>query len=497
MYVYVYVCVSGGDRGSSSIDASSVAHNNNNNNNNTLGEFITTLSDTSHASECVSDRRDFIYYVGNNLSTSLVKDLMGSYESSEDDDDDTCEECEECEYTPPSLRGVGVGVCVRVCVVETPLPVLSVGRDSDGFPPHKRPTAWYGLLTGKVTWTFLPPDALSTASFAHSDVGDGGGDGDGDAMDMYVRAALNPPNEWSSDVREVLESRGLLECTQNPSDIIFVPRNWWRATSNVGNVMSIGAQDATRTRRPISNPQAADVDLDLDLDTLRNARSCAATLSSICYDLTSYSSISPESLAIRDVIYEIINSTAHERYRLRAGTGVDIVNGFAECNAVAHRSIAQEVWKLEPLNMEYIIEHAKSYYLYPLEHLGKRSSALVYDSIVSSSGNPALRAAKFILGRVKSVYRYFKKNMIRAVDAKQMIERMGLFMDDLPRLAGAALACPNTPHVTTCGTWGMNDFSHSKYQSILDDMAKLYKKIDHEISKGKDIETSKNNADEL
>lgn len=385
--------------------------------------------------------------------------------------------------------------------------VLSMGGDTGGLPPHKHAASWLGLVLGRKHWTFLPPSALSPAAFTASRI-----KVSGDSLDLYAQAALNSPSLWSKELRAILRGelsddggvmrggQGLLECAQRPSEVMYVPANWWHSTFNHGDAIAIGAQaeqlfsypllkltPTHSNREPHTSPTNGKFASESNIKWTVTNKGCASTLTALCTSVKHYPLTSREGEAIRQVIQEITATTDNEDHRRRGGVG--LVKGEAGspeenldiCNAVAQRQILKLVTDLEPLNIKHIIAYAKGLYTYPLEHLSNKiPNSLSYNPIVSSTGNPVLRAAKFIYGKVKQTYQQFQKHHISAVDAKQLILRMGLFLDELPALGGVALACPNTPphkNRTLCGTWGMNSLSDKKYRTLLNATVRIYNKF--------------------
>jgi hypothetical protein len=361
------------------------------------------------------------------------------------------------------------------------LRVLSVGGAQGGLPPHKHAAAWLGLVLGKKQWAFFPPNALSPVAFAASGV-------EGVAsFDLYAQAALNSPLMWSDELRTVLKGgtgveggQGLLECTQRPSEVIYVPRSWWHATGNIGDVIGIGGQAASlyshslvSDARPLHEASSGS-GISSESAGQYMYKGCATTIADLCTSVQLYSPTSAEGLAVRKAIQDVTAATANEEHRHRGGSGLTSEGSVDVCNAVAHRQSLKTATDLEPLNIKFILAYAKSLYMHPLEHLSNRFQSITYDPIVSSSSNPLMRAAKFIQGRVKKTFKQYKLKHISATDAKQLVLRMGLFLDDLPALAGAALACPNTPTATTCGTWGMNHACEKKFSAILNETVKIF-----------------------
>lgn len=108
----------------------------------------------------------------------------------------------------------------------------SIGGRGAGLPPHKHAAAWLAVVVGRKKWAFLPPDALSSST------------------DLYAATALRPATSWPDDLRTTLHSRGLLECTQGPGEVVVVPAHWWHATVNDGDVVAVGRQAETTDAKP-------------------------------------------------------------------------------------------------------------------------------------------------------------------------------------------------------------------------------------------------------
>ena len=360
--------------------------------------------------------------------------------------------------------------------------VFSIGGNGGGFPPHKHTAAWFSLIVGKKEWTFLPPNALSPSSFQALTSID-----DKSYFNLYVQAALNPSSQWSNDILSLLlrSPRGnvgirksLLRCTQSPSQVVYIPHGWWHSTYNMGDTVGIGGR-SSHLYKPalldITRPNQKNFSNELK-DNLYTC--CAYAIADLCNGVKTFPRNSYGGHLIRNTIKKLTSLVENDEHRRLGGTGLQSEGDVDTCNAVAQRQITQVSLSIEPLNIKYIVAMASSFYEWPIEHLSKRFHHLKYDPIVSTTSNPALRASKFILKKVKSVYNQFRLNHITRKVAKQLILRMGLFLDEIPKAAGIALACPNAPYSESCGIWGMNHFSHEKYIAIINDTARIFKKLD-------------------
>ena len=100
--------------------------------------------------------------------------------------------------------------------------ILSVGRPGGGLTLHKHGAAWLALIVGRKRWSLLHPDGLPKAA--------------------YRSVALKRPGNWSQTDQQRLRAGGLLTCEQQAGEVVYVPRLWWHATSNVGDCVGIGSQ---------------------------------------------------------------------------------------------------------------------------------------------------------------------------------------------------------------------------------------------------------------
>ena len=160
--------------------------------------------------------------------------------------------------------------------------VVSIGGPDGGLPPHKHSASWLGVVVGKKRWWFFPPSSLSPEKLRKNrhayeknktieendikyrntgndidnsinDFGDNNNNNnsndddeeedDDDDIDRYSRVVLNSPSTYTSSLSESLRRGGLMmECVQGPGDLIWIPENWIHSTSNIGEVVAVGAQ---------------------------------------------------------------------------------------------------------------------------------------------------------------------------------------------------------------------------------------------------------------
>jgi len=114
--------------------------------------------------------------------------------------------------------------------------VFAVGASGSGIPFHHHTHAYNELLAGAKRWSFLPP-------------------GDRD-LDEGVRRRGHLA--WLREVLPGLPPGGVLECTQQPGDVIFVPEGWWHATLNLGEVLAVAQLSSTaHTDADLTTAQAA------------------------------------------------------------------------------------------------------------------------------------------------------------------------------------------------------------------------------------------------
>lgn len=442
----------------------------------------------------------FMFEVADRDSLSLLSRLSGHLNLRGEGDKSTGSE----DAVPPALTSLGI----------SDYSVLSIGSKGGGLPPHKHAASWLGLILGLKQWTLLPPHALSPV----------GEHDDGISENMHAQAALNPPLLWSEEVWSALNShsRGdycesanggedgsgggeecghgvgsnVLECTQDASEVMYIPPGWWHSTVNLGDSIGVGGRakgmfspGSLSADRSFSVPlnKACVSEENCESDRINRIESpyirCAAALSDLCNGMRHLSSHDGVSNSLRQVIAEITRSTPNKDHMRRGGNGLQKVFNSteeerAECNVVAHREILRKAVELEPFNIKHILRYAESFYQYPIEHLSRRHDYLTYDPIVSTLSNPAMRSAKFIRSKVRLVHKHYQRKNIMKQDARQLVRRMGLFLDALPASAGKFLACPNTPHLDSCGTWGMNHACEAKLGAILNETVRVYMQLD-------------------
>jgi hypothetical protein len=381
------------------------------------------------------------------LSLSIVTDLAEDLET----DSHTSSDAIFTSFLPPSLESLNINYWK----------ILSIGGEHGGLPLHKHSASWLGLIFGAKKWSFLPPAALSIDAFTASAKED-----KSSSLDMYTQAALNSPSLWSDELRALLKGNshdvgsknksgsasvhGLLECTQLPSEVIYVPNNWWHATDNIGDSIAIGAQ-----AKSLYSPSMFSINRPNDEIEWPYAE-CALAVSDLCANVELHSSAGKGiSKNVRKAIQDIITASPNEKYRALGGTGLIVENGIEFCNDVAHRLIQKKATYLEPLNIIHIISYATAIYKYPIEHLSdeQKWSRLHYDPILSSVSDPIVLVSRFIQGKVQKVYSQYKMSHISKLDTIGFVSLMGKFLSTMPADALAALACPNTPMATNCGIW--------------------------------------------
>ena len=108
---------------------------------------------------------------------------------------------------------------------------LRVMGNGSGLLLHKEPRSYHAQIVGGTKWTLLPPQALFKLV---------GTDG------LYQHVIFRQPASWPPSDKKRLageDNNRLLECTQRPGDLMIIPARWWRATTNIGDSIAVGAED--------------------------------------------------------------------------------------------------------------------------------------------------------------------------------------------------------------------------------------------------------------
>ena len=114
---------------------------------------------------------------------------------------------------------------------EAPL-FLALGGSGSGIPWHQHKAAFNEVLLGAKRWSFYPPRIFTAVA------------------DEFGFDPKRPHVDWLSRVYPKLPTTHRpLECVQRPGDVVFVPKDWFHATANVGDTVAV-AQQPIRAANP-------------------------------------------------------------------------------------------------------------------------------------------------------------------------------------------------------------------------------------------------------
>eukprot|EP00747_Dinoflagellata_sp_TGD_P206410 gnl/TRDRNA2_/TRDRNA2_80125_c0_seq1.p1 gnl/TRDRNA2_/TRDRNA2_80125_c0~~gnl/TRDRNA2_/TRDRNA2_80125_c0_seq1.p1 ORF type:complete len:541 (-),score=89.26 gnl/TRDRNA2_/TRDRNA2_80125_c0_seq1:115-1737(-) len=122
-------------------------------------------------------------------------------------------------------------------------PIVSLGSSRAGLPFHEHEAAWLWLVHGRKQWFLLPPGSIPDGATRWKTTWQwltGGG-----------RREITLPSASGA-----LE--GMLQCVQEPGEVVFVPRLWQHATLNIGIALGFGGQAQPRPRT------IKEIDADID-----------------------------------------------------------------------------------------------------------------------------------------------------------------------------------------------------------------------------------------
>lgn len=112
-----------------------------------------------------------------------------------------------------------------------------VGPERSGTGIHQDPgktSAWNALVHGTKRWCFFPPHIHSSKLKIAKGARDEGIDW---YMEIYPRVSRDP-------------SLGMIEYTQKPGEVLFVPWDWWHVVLNTSFTVSITQNFASRINMP-------------------------------------------------------------------------------------------------------------------------------------------------------------------------------------------------------------------------------------------------------
>ena len=175
--------------------------------------------------------------------------------------------------------------------------VFLVGPRRTGSFPHQDPNAtaaWNWLVHGRKRWCLFPPHIAESTVLGplakceggnEEDGGEGGGEGEASDVedaadstterngegggDQYQALMANTAAYWWKWTYPELLSRGaelgMVECIQEPGDVIYVPQGWWHAVINISpwtvavthNVVLLPALPSAFTMVASKDPQYA------------------------------------------------------------------------------------------------------------------------------------------------------------------------------------------------------------------------------------------------
>ncbi len=108
---------------------------------------------------------------------------------------------------------------------------LLAGRRGTGIGIHIDPhgtSAWNGLVVGSKKWALLPPTATPADALR------------GAVDELDDSAALRSAASWfeicAPKLRRDATRVGLLECTQEAGDVLYIPAGWWHCAIAEGSV---------------------------------------------------------------------------------------------------------------------------------------------------------------------------------------------------------------------------------------------------------------------
>ena len=241
---------------------------------------------------------------------------------------------------------------------------------------------------------------------------------------------------------------GLLECTQYPGEILYIPSLWWHATGNIGDTIGVGAQSTDYiTPQALSIMRNNEWIYDEGLEW--GYEGCGATIAQLC-----------KMVLPQNVPGFLINSP--ETQELSCG------------NPVTHRLIAERAEELDPLNIERILTLAESFMSYPIEYLldhnsdnsddgynsdddqlvsmsntngdsgidGMRDSRYLYDVIPTTIPNPVSKIFEYLKKKVNTINIQYERGLISTNGAHQMIGRIGIWIEKVQEKS-LKIGCPD------------------------------------------------------
>jgi hypothetical protein len=133
------------------------------------------------------------------------------------------------DQSPELNSTVLAGFAAPIALLEplTATAVLSIGRAHTGIPFHSHQASWLQLLNGSKHWFLLPP----AENFAVS----------GGSASAFL---LQSPPAWPSSALADYRASGkkLLECTQAPGEVLWLPAYWWHSTVALQSTVAVGGQ---------------------------------------------------------------------------------------------------------------------------------------------------------------------------------------------------------------------------------------------------------------
>eukprot|EP01032_Pedospumella_encystans_P008988 gene8988-10610_t len=150
----------------------------------------------------------------------------------------------------------GVGRAAR----NTDEPVqIHLGGVHSGAPLQAHNASWHLLLAGQKKWFLLPPGALTDVAREHFVCNKSTSQAastlsfDANALDHtavvdknYTTACVLTSQEWLIQAAPRLrERRQLVEVTQNPGDVLFIPHDWQYATLNLADTVAVSQEFCT------------------------------------------------------------------------------------------------------------------------------------------------------------------------------------------------------------------------------------------------------------
>jgi len=114
-------------------------------------------------------------------------------------------------------------------------PILSLGPSRAGLPFHEHEAAWLWLVHGRKQWFVLPPGSIPDGATRWKTTWQWLTGGRGNEGTLSLPSATGA-------------LKGMLQCMQEPGEVVFVPTLWQHATLNIGTALGFGGQALQKSR---------------------------------------------------------------------------------------------------------------------------------------------------------------------------------------------------------------------------------------------------------